>query len=45
VDGRGIVSITFENGGDCHMVITYTEGEPDEFPMPASMCKEPSEEP
>jgi hypothetical protein len=44
-DGRGIVSVEFVNGGDCHMVITYTEGEPDEFPMPASMCKEPSEEP
>jgi hypothetical protein len=44
VDGRGIVSITFENGGDCHMVITYTEDEPDEFPMPASMCKEQPEE-
>jgi hypothetical protein len=38
-DGRGIVSVEFVNGGDCHMVITYTEGEPDEFPMPASMCK------
>jgi hypothetical protein len=45
VDGRGIVSVEFENGGDCHMVITYTEGEPDEFPMPASMCKEQPEEP
>jgi hypothetical protein len=44
-DGRGIASIEFVNGGDCHMVIIYTEGEPDEFPMPASMCKEPSEEP
>jgi hypothetical protein len=44
-DGRGIVSVEFVNGGDCHMVITYTEGELDEFPMPASMCKEPSEEP
>jgi hypothetical protein len=37
--GRGIISVEFVNGGDCRMVITYTEGEPDEFPMPASMCK------
>jgi hypothetical protein len=43
-DGRGIVSITFVNGGDCRMVITYTEGEPDEFPVPVSMCKEQPEE-
>jgi hypothetical protein len=44
-DGRGIVSVEFVNGGDCDMVITYTEGEPDEFRMPASMCKEQPEEP
>jgi hypothetical protein len=46
-DGRGIVSVTFENGGDCRMVITYTDATEDVFGgMPASMCKEqPDEEP
>jgi hypothetical protein len=39
VDGRGIVSVEFINGGDCHMVITYTDATVDQFPMPASMCK------
>jgi hypothetical protein len=38
--GRGIVSVEFVNGGDCRMVITYTDETEDVFGgMPASMCK------
>jgi hypothetical protein len=38
--GRGIVSIVFVNGGDCRMVITYTDETEDVFEgMPASMCR------
>jgi hypothetical protein len=41
-DGRGIVSVTFVNGGDCRMVITYTDETTQEIGgMPASMCKTP----
>jgi hypothetical protein len=44
-DGRGIVSVEFINGGDCRMVITYTDATEDVFGgMPASMCKEQPEE-
>jgi hypothetical protein len=38
-DGRGIVSIEFVNGGECRMVVTYTDGTADSFDLNPSMCK------